>query len=264
MSANKQEVEVKSESISDPQLRHLRKILEALGGKRTEWQFISESGVLPDLYEAQRRFSSLNRLEVREALGLPRYPEPRVFTVKTRVLSSKTLAELLVATECSVVGVDSNSIPEHERRLWQDHDEEISVFHFGKGFTFTEDQILAELNSYGYRPVLVEELLSLAVERPNLQRKFPIAGIGCKVPDGRWWMIDSPAIHAIQSFRPRRVGLFRNIPIYDFYRVAAVRDYSLPQSRPLAYTDVLSQEAFSDSEEEAMQSAYRRTATPAE
>jgi hypothetical protein len=240
-------------SITPAQMAHLERMLGAVDTKRAETQNMFESGIILDMVEAQRRVGGLRRLDVREALGLPRYPVPRVFTVKVRVKGSRTLKTLLDETGCESVchdGVDVNQVCGSSN-----YDCEIGVFHFGKGVTLTEEEALDELRAYGYRPVKVEELLALSAHIPGLQRKFPIAGIGCTVPGGRYWMIDSPHVvsHAI---RPRRVGLFRQDP-YDFYRIAAVRDLSLPQTKYLvAHVGMAQEVTFEDSTTAAMKSVY--------
>ena len=53
---------------------------------------------------------------------------------------------------------------------------QIKLFHFGK--IMGTDEVLGGIDRQGYRPIILKELLALGEKYPNLQRKFPIIGLG--------------------------------------------------------------------------------------
>jgi hypothetical protein len=53
---------------------------------------------------------------------------------------------------------------------------DIVLFHFDK--KMTTEQVLAEMDRLGLRPIILRELLSLGAQRPVLQREFPIVALG--------------------------------------------------------------------------------------
>ncbi len=52
----------------------------------------------------------------------------------------------------------------------------IVLFHFNR--TITSDEVIAEMEKAGYRPADIDELLGLGVVNPDLQKEFPIVGLG--------------------------------------------------------------------------------------
>lgn len=230
-------------------------ILAPLNIDRREWQHLMESGILPDLFSSMRKRGHLDRLPVRLALGLDQYPDPTTFEVDVNLNRTLTLRQMAALTQCGI----QPSERVHDRSFLGEVAEKVrlTIFHFGKGRQMTYDEILEEMKAYGFRPVLVEELLALSAQHPKLQTKFPIAAIGCEEDDQqRFWMADQPAT---TGPRARRVdGNFKARTIYDFYRVVAVRDPKITPTKNLFFANTTAEQetVFADAEDAAMRSAY--------
>lgn len=233
-------------------------VLEPLGVTRKEWQYILESGVIPDLVTSIRTRGYIVRNDIRITLGLDEWPEPTYFDVTVKVNRDLTMRKVALLTGCETQPaehiLDRSFLGALEEVV------KVSIFHFGKGRQMHHDEVTQELHAYGFRPVLLEELLALSAQHPQLQTRFPIAGVGCNEGIYHFWMIDCPVVSGREP-RKRRVGgnFSSNDPIYDFYRVAAVRD---PRIIPTKYfsqpeTTVDRVLKFVDAEHEAMLSAYR-------
>ena len=50
------------------------------------------------------------------------------------------------------------------------------LFHFNR--SISSDDAIAEMDKAGYRPCLIEDLLSLGVAYKKLQKQFPIVALG--------------------------------------------------------------------------------------
>lgn len=252
---------MKTKTISEEQLEHLyNNVLAPLNVTRNEWQHILQSGILPDLVAGIRSRGYLVRSEVRPALGLDKWPEPAHFDVTVKVNRKLTLREAAVLTGCETQ--PDEHIPDRSFLGAREEDVNVTIFHFGKGRQMHHDEILEELKAYGYRPVLVEELLALSAQHPHLQTKFPIAGVGCDEGTRHFWMIDCPVV--MKGPKKRRVsGNFSNSDtVYDFYRVAAVRDPQIRPTKNIFFSNTTEEKEikFVDAEYEAMCSVYRPVA----
>jgi hypothetical protein len=53
---------------------------------------------------------------------------------------------------------------------------EIFIFHFNKWMS--SDEVIAEMDSVGYKPATIFDLLGLAKEKPDFQREFQIVALG--------------------------------------------------------------------------------------
>src|SRR5574344_1916264 len=58
----------------------------------------------------------------------------------------------------------------------QKSDKEITLFHFNK--MLSSEAVIAEMDKTGYKPANIWDLIGLAVEEPDLQRKYPIVSLG--------------------------------------------------------------------------------------
>jgi hypothetical protein len=191
---------------------------------------------------------------------LEKWPEPTHFSVTVRLNRQLTLRQSAALTGCETQPAES--IPDRSFTGAHEEDVNLTIFHFGKGRQMSHKEVLAELTAYGYRPVLVEEILALSAQKPNLQTKFPIAGVGCNEGDRYFWMIDCPVVRS--GPKKRRVGgtFNRNETLYDFYRVVAVRDPNIVPTKSLGYSKTTEDQEvrFADSEYRAMRSVYLPTA----
>lgn len=247
----------KTNALSKPQRGHLNKVLAALNVTRCEWQHILESGIVRDIVEGIRSRGCLVRSQIRPALGLDKWPEPTHFDVMVRVNRKLNLRGAAWLTGCETQPAEH--IPDRSFLGALEEDVNLTIFHFGKGRQMHHHETLEELKAYGYRPVLVEELLALSAQHPHLQTKFPIAGVGCNEGKHHFWMIDCPAL--VKGPRKRRVdGHFSNSgTIYDFYRVAAVRDPKIIPTKNIFFPNTTAEREikFVDAEYAAMLSVYR-------
>ncbi len=247
---------MKNTQLSKEQIEHFyNNVLTPLNITRTEWQYVLESGIIPDIIAGKRRRGYFVRGEVRQALGLDEWPEPTYFDVIVKVNRSLTLRDSLIITGCEI---QPENIPDRSFAGPPEENVTVTIFHFGKGRQMEHEEVFEELRAYGYRPVLVEEILALSAQKPHLQSKFPIAGVGCNQGVHLFWMIDSPVTRT--GPRKRRVGIFNKYDtVYDFYRVAAVRDLSIVATKYFSSfaTTEEKEVLFVDAEHAAMESAYR-------
>ena len=97
-------------------------------------------------------------------------------------------------------------------------DKEVAIFHFGKDIS-SEDAI-ALMDKAGFKPATIWDLLGLAVKEPNLQRKFPVVGIGsvCELGGER----SAPCLPEDGGRRELSLRWFGG-DWDDYYRFAGVR-----------------------------------------
>ncbi len=250
---------MKTKTLSKEQLEHLyNNVLAPLNVTRNEWQHILESGILPDLIAGIRSRGYLVRSEVRPALGLDKWPEPAHFDVTVKVNRKLTLREAAVLTRCETQPIEH--IPDRSFLGPREEDVCLTIFHFGNGRQMRHEEILEELQAYGFRPVLVEELLALSAQHPYLQTKFPIAGVGCNEGTRHFWMIDYPVVTGGGPKKRRVGGNFSNSgTVYDFYRVAAVRDPKIRPTKNIFFSNTTEEReiTFVDGQYAAMRSVYQ-------
>ena len=96
-------------------------------------------------------------------------------TFRVLVDYSKSLAEMIQAGNYDWKNND----------ITQDHfptkgngqqEVEVVLFHFGRNIS--SDDAIAEMERAGYRPARIEELLALGASQPELQKQYPIVGLG--------------------------------------------------------------------------------------
>lgn len=96
-------------------------------------------------------------------------------TFRVLVDYSKSLAEMIQAGHYDWKNDD----------ITQDHfpikgsgqqEVEVVLFHFGRNIS--SDDAIAEMKKAGYRPAKIEELLALGASQPELQKQYPIVGLG--------------------------------------------------------------------------------------
>lgn len=74
----------------------------------------------------------------------------------------------------------------------------ISLLHFNR--PMTSESVVREMGSQGLRPAMIEELLTLGTQYPDLQRHFQIMALGSMAHDGS----EHPRIPALHCFNGRR------------------------------------------------------------
>lgn len=88
---------------------------------------------------------------------------------------SRSLAQMVEAGEYDWV---NSNISEENFPIEGDecHELRIVLFHFGR--VMDSDEVVAIMKREGFRPAKIEELLALGEAHPNLQKEFPIVGLG--------------------------------------------------------------------------------------
>lgn len=95
---------------------------------------------------------------------------------------SRTLAAMIAAGRYDYVNPDITT--EHFPIQGEGRRElRVALFHFNR--VMSSEQVIAELDSQGFRPAKLEELLALGETRPELQKEFPIVGLGSGWPRPR-------------------------------------------------------------------------------
>ena len=244
------------------QMTHLtERILKPLGVSYIEWQNFTSSGIISDWMKASRAVGDLRsrRPDIREAMGLSRWPEPTVFEVNISVDWTITLDRRLELTGCENLTNSLTYDGPYQVHPWRC--QKVAIFHFGKGRQLEYDEVCDELTAYGYRPACVEELLSLSAQHTYMQRRFPIVGPrGGKMLSDDYWVIDSPIQrNPNPRLQIRRVGIFQGT-MCDLYRFAAVRDFNITPTKDLGRFSFWENECQAvESEEVAMKSAYAQS-----
>jgi len=142
-------------------------------------------------------------------------------TFKVLVDYSKTLAEMIQAGHYDWVNSDITSDHFPVKGSGQ-QEKEVVLFHFGRNIS--SDDAIAEMTKAGYRPAKVEELLDLGASQPELQKQFPIVGLGSawQHPNGHRYV---PSLYWFDAKRNLDLLWFESDWDED-YHFAAVRNSS--------------------------------------
>ncbi len=201
-------------------LGHGVKILQLIAQKGTpgdQVQNLVESGLFSDLLDAN--LASVDRDEVRQALGLkPLGIRATITSYSMSVDYDRPVKDGIKAGKYDWKNDDitAEHFPSQETGT---KDATVELFHYGKDIS--TDEVIADMDKHGYRPATLKEILALGEKHPDLQREFPIIGLGSvwrSPPGGRY----CPYLFRDGSGRRLSLGWFGN-GWSDVCRFAAVR-----------------------------------------
>lgn len=158
-------------------LGHGVKILQLIAQKETpgnQVQSVLESGLLSDLLDAN--LGSVDRDAVRQVLGLK--PLGICGTITSYPVAINYDRSVEDGVKAGNYDWKNDDITSKNFLSQKSGTKEamVELFHYGKDMS--TDKVLADLDKQGYRPTTLKELLALGEKHPDLQREFPIIGLG--------------------------------------------------------------------------------------
>lgn len=156
-------------------LKQAGKVLEVIGETPCEQlQKLLGSGLFSDLLAAN--VESVNRDDFRKVIGLkPLGMNTTITSYPIQINYDRSVKDAIKAGNYDWKNDDitSKNFPSQETGT---REATVELFHYGKDMS--TDEVLADLDKQGYRAATLKELLALGEKHPDLQREFPIIGLG--------------------------------------------------------------------------------------
>lgn len=158
-------------------LKQAGKVLELIGQKETsceQFQKLFGSGLFSDLLDAN--VDSVDRDAFRQAIGLkPLGIRATITSYPMSINYDRSVKDGIKAGKYDWENDDitSKNFPSQETST---KEVAVELFHFGKDMS--TDEVLAELDKQGFRAATLKEILALGEKQPDLQKDFPIIGLG--------------------------------------------------------------------------------------